>query len=170
MVEQVLDGDRVAARQPNRREQRAGAIGQLELPLGGELMDHGRGHRLADRADLEQRVRGDRRTAVAVGETEIEHGRKPARSGQSEGQPGQVELAEMVFAVGADGCDRAGESGRALRERRGREPRRQRGAERPGGECAPRDRHRTPPSAAVIKARNGRVKLASDQALQLWPL
>src|SRR6185295_9146591 len=123
-----------------------------------------------DRADLEQRGRGDRRAAVAVGKAEIEHGRKPAWSRQSEGQAGQVELAEMVFAVGADGCDRRGESGRALREGRGREPRRQRSAERPGVECAPRDRHQTPPSAAVIKARSGRVKLESGQALQLWPL
>ena len=75
---------------------------ETEPPFGGQLMDHRRGHRLADRADLEERVGSDRRTRVGIGEAEVEDRREAIGRRQAERQAGEAEKAAVRFAIGAD--------------------------------------------------------------------
>ena len=73
MVEQMLDGDRIAGRQRDSGQQGADPVGQCEPSLGRELVEQRGGHDLADRADLEQRFVAIGEPRVAIGEAEIEH-------------------------------------------------------------------------------------------------
>ena len=133
MVEQMLDLDGVARRQRKCRQQAAHPVGQAKPPFGRELMKQGRGHHLADRADLEQRIVGDRRARVGIGETEVERGGEAVGRGQPEREAGQVEIAAVRFTMSADRGKRARKVGARLRERGQAERTRQR-----GGQCATR--------------------------------
>ena len=72
MVEQVLDLDLVAGGQRELREEFADPVGQPKPTFGDELVDHGRDHHLADRADLEQRLGRNRRARVGIGIAEVQ--------------------------------------------------------------------------------------------------
>jgi hypothetical protein len=148
MVEQVLDGHGVAARQRNDGKNIADARAKAEPLFRSELVDDQRGHRLGDRADLEQRAGADRQMRFGIGKAEIEDGRKAVRRRESEGQPRKREEAAVRLCVRPDRGDCTGEFRPPLGEGRRAPLAAERDAQRTARECAP----------------------AKGQALQLLPL
>ena len=63
---------------------------RLSFPSAAKLVEHDRGHRLGDRADLEQGRRPDRRTRFRVGKAGVDHGRETVGKRHRKGQRRQA--------------------------------------------------------------------------------
>ena len=164
----MLDLDRVAGRKREPGKQAVDPVAEAQPSLGRELMEQRRDHQLADRPDLEQRVVGDRRARIGIGEAEVEHGRKAVGDGHPERHPGKAEIAQVLLAIGADRAERRGEIGARLGERGQAQLAAEHGAERAARESAPASNAWKKLLRGLIEGR-GRES-SKPQALQLWPL
>ena len=166
VIEQMLYGDGVPDRKRNGRHDVADALVETEPPFRGHLMDHRRGHRFADRADLEERVGSDRRTRVGVRKAEILDRPKAIGGGESRGsgRAARKSCGGLRPERGLLQLPHRGRTGPELA------PGAQLAAEREA-KCSARERPpaklhgKSLPRRLLIEGRGGRVKLGSAVAV-----